>query len=104
MGKTLSSSPAWVKASWISWKNSGSRDGATAATAWRSAASDRGGIAINGSAPCGHSAAIQLASAYAQHYENRPPPLASAALLAPAASSFASITSVDRRQVRVRLR
>ena len=24
---------AWVKASWISWKNSGSRDGATAATA-----------------------------------------------------------------------
>ena len=28
MGKTLSSSPAWVKASWISWKNSGSRDGA----------------------------------------------------------------------------
>ena len=34
MGKTLSSSPAWVKASWISWKNSGSRDGATVATAW----------------------------------------------------------------------
>ena len=33
-GKTLSSSPAWVKASWISWKNSGSRDGATVATAF----------------------------------------------------------------------
>src|SRR5207248_1721178 len=58
MGKTLSSSPAWVKASWISWKNSGSRDGATVATAWRRAGSDRAGIGINGSSPCGYSAVI----------------------------------------------
>src|SRR3984957_15677239 len=58
MGKTLSSSPAWAKASWISWKNSGSRDGATVAAAWRRAGSDRAGMGISGSLPCGFSAVI----------------------------------------------
>src|SRR5439155_20779887 len=67
MGKTLSSSPAWVKASWISWKNSGNPDGATAATAWRRAGSDRAGMGINGSSPCGCSAVIP----------SPPPPLTS---------------------------
>ena len=56
----------WVKASWISWKNSGSRDGATVATAWRRAGSDRAGMGINGSSPCGCSAVISA-----------PPPLTS---------------------------
>ena len=52
-GRQLSSSPAWVKASWISWKNSGSRDGATAPTAWRRAGSVRAGMGINDSSPWG---------------------------------------------------
>ncbi len=37
-------------------ENSGSRDGATVATAWRRAGSDSAGIGINGSSPCGYSA------------------------------------------------
>src|ERR1700722_2008499 len=64
MGKTLSSSPAWVKASWISWKNSGSRDGATVATAWRRAGSDRAGMGINGSSPAGTQQSSQPAASH----------------------------------------
>src|ERR1700722_250140 len=72
MGKILSSSPAWVKASWISRKNSGSRDGATVATAWRRAGSDRAGMGISGSPPCGYSAVIQPASSHIQQQKTVP--------------------------------
>ena len=70
-GRRCLSSPAWVKASWISWKNSGSRDGATVATAWRRAGSDRAGMGISGSSPCGSSAVIQPASSHVQQ-QNKP--------------------------------
>src|ERR1700729_3733523 len=89
MGKTLSSSPAWVKASWISWKNSGSRDGATVATAWRSAGSDRAGMGINGSSPCGYSAVIQPASSHVQQQNNRATPRGGVWLFACAAVGWA---------------
>jgi hypothetical protein len=39
-------------------QDSGSRDGATVATAWRRAGSVRAGMGINGSSPCGYSAVI----------------------------------------------
>src|ERR1700751_4284628 len=74
MGKTLSSSPAWVKASWIPWKNSGSRDGATVATAWRRAGSDKAGMGISGSSPCGYSAVIQPLPLISSNRINRATP------------------------------
>jgi len=61
---------AGLKASWISWKNSGSRDGATAATACRRASSVSAGMGMSGSSPCVCSAVIYDPSSRIQEKDN----------------------------------
>jgi hypothetical protein len=63
---TYPSAPGRPKASWISWKNSGGREGTTATTACRSASRVSAGMGISGSSPCTCSAVIRGASSRIQ--------------------------------------